>query len=113
MAHTPGEWFADLSEMTGHLGFDIKDQNGRLVATAYARQTVSSDDRRSWTAAGQSEAVANARLIAAAPDLLEAVEDLVELAEWTMDWANNDGGEFEPDARLAPARAALRKAKGK
>ena len=58
------------------------------------------------------EATANAYLIAAAPDLYRELENLVELAEAAMRAANRDGGEYDIEAELAGARAALRKARG-
>lgn len=58
------------------------------------------------------EAQANAHLIAAAPDLYRELENLVELAEAAMRAANRDGGEYDIEAELADARAALRKARG-
>ena len=54
-----------------------------------------------------AEALANARLIAAAPELLEALEELSLL----MDDVRN--GEYTPDhLTTQPARAAIAKAKG-
>lgn len=75
---------------------------------------------------GDAEAIANARLIAAAPDLVEALRDLVsdreEVAkyswktwmngEWHWNdeiWERNDPDEFE---LIKAARAALSKATG-
>jgi hypothetical protein len=60
----------------------------------------------------QDEANANAHLIAAAPDLFEALEDLAGLARAAMLDANRGGCEYEVDGELADARAALAKARG-
>jgi hypothetical protein len=49
-----------------------------------------------------------ARLIAAAPDLLEALEDLVLLAQAVM----HENGGYMVDDELSDARAAIAKAKG-
>lgn len=55
---------------------------------------------------------ANGYLLAAAPELLEALEDLMALAEEAMLRANYDGGEYDIEAELGDARAAIRKARG-
>lgn len=55
---------------------------------------------------------ANARLIAAAPDLLAELEDLVGLAEAAMRAANRDGSEYDIEAELANARDLVKRAKG-
>jgi len=55
---------------------------------------------------------ADAYLVAAAPDLYEALSDLVGLAYMAMRGANRDGGEFNADDELADARGALAKARG-
>lgn len=57
---------------------------------------------------GRIVAEANARLIAAAPDLLAALEDLIGLAESAM----CETGEFDITSELADARAAVAKALG-
>lgn len=63
-------------------------------------------------AGGWSEGEANAALMSAAPDLVEALEDLIGLAEIAMGEANNDGGEYDIEGELEDARAAIGKAYG-
>lgn len=58
------------------------------------------------------EGTANARLIASAPDMYEALSDLVWFAERAMLLANCNGAEYDIDERLADSRAALDKAEG-
>ena len=58
---------------------------------------------------GSGDVGANARLSAAAPDLLEALEDLASLAEAAM----REVGEYDIEAELADARAAIAKATGR
>ena len=61
-----------------------------------------------WESArGKKEMHANARLIAAAPDLLEALEELADLFDAMV------SGEYQPDSfTTQPAHAAIAKAKG-
>jgi hypothetical protein len=72
-AHTPGPWNDGLHHQ-GHLA--IQSDSGRLVAFCGA---ISRND-------GQLENLANARLIAAAPDLLHALQmidsNAAESAKW-------------------------------
>ena len=85
-AHTPGPWAARRMH-TG--GFDIMDPRNRDVVTVYGGG-VETESRE-----------ANARLIAAAPDLLEALKSLV---------ANLAEGDFISETRIDAARAAIAKA---
>ena len=67
-----------------------------------------------WSADGEcvAEVVhgeANARLIAAAPELLDALKGMVNLAKW-MDDVSNEG--FMLDDRFDAAMAAIAKATG-
>jgi hypothetical protein len=64
--HTPGPWHFDGQEFN-----DVLEADGELVAVALHLRTRKPE--RSL-----AEAAANARLIAAAPDLLEALRDLVD-----------------------------------
>ena len=70
--HTPGPWFATALRKQGadpsKDGCDIGADNGSNVAIALHQASDRTD----------SETVANARMIAAAPDLLAALQALVE-----------------------------------
>lgn len=88
--HTPGPWcLSDESPMI------IQDECKVIVGSA-------STYPNSGYFPGQKEAEANARLIAAAPELLEACEGLLGLAE-------RDGWLH---VAVNAARAAIAKAKG-
>lgn len=104
--HTPGPWVAD------HTG-DYADDPAKVVKICYP------DGQQRHLAKvydcylpGDGDGDANARLIAAAPDLLAALEDLVGLAAAAMHDANRDGGEYDDGVELAAARAAIAKARG-
>lgn len=97
-AHTPGPW------ETGKLGHNVQGANGRLVAATMFVQF-----------GNNSEDVANARLIAAAPDLLAA---LIECRRWLAK-ADADGAfancvlpHGATDYALPKADAAIAAAKG-
>jgi len=77
------EWFVRVDGDDIAIASDIRDRNG-------------------------NHSEANARLIAAAPELLEALEDLASLAEAAM----REVGEYDIEAELADARAAIAKATG-
>ena len=88
MSHTPGPWKIEGHEVFGAEGqefvliFDPKTETGR----------------------------SNARLIAAAPDLLEALEGLLPLCESLAGQAHPK--EQRDDCRACRARAAIAKARG-
>jgi hypothetical protein len=87
-AHTPGPWHADLPEKI-HPRF-VRDT--AEVVIAYC-------DR------GLEEAKANARLIAAAPELLEACKTLVAARDGSI-----NGMAMMTDVAADQARAAIAKA---
>ena len=88
--HTPGPWI--IYEFVD--GYEIRAPEAECyVATA-------SDPEAVWGAIGREE---DARLIAAAPELLEALENLLKVHE-------GEGGTQHNAADMA--RAAIAKAKG-
>lgn len=94
MPHTPGPWHIDQLA-TGNLRIRAVDQNDGLlcfVAAIYGDQIDS---------VVGNEVRANARLIAAAPDLLEAAKELLALMDAVPVFLRY---EFEP------LRSALKKA---
>ena len=92
--HTPGPWSAEIpSASNGYVWIDPVDGCCGEIATV-------------WNTHDNSEA--NARLIAAAPDLLEALKAVVN------DWVAPDDLPFEDGEMpaLDAARAAIAKATG-
>jgi hypothetical protein len=71
-AHTPGPWKS--SGQTGTGNFDSRNQ-GALAIGVHSEEWIVADV---WDEFGEGEGHANARLIAAAPDLLEALIDARE-----------------------------------
>jgi hypothetical protein len=92
--HTAGPWKAE--------GYDVRQPSGRYVAFTGPHHTEPSV----YPPACKIEDEANARLIAAAPDLLEALESA---AKW-IDLRQRDK-RFGRDV-LAELRAVIAKAKG-
>jgi hypothetical protein len=89
--HTPGPW--TISESATHV--TVRNREGDAVFH---------DDKRLDGVLG------DAHLIAAAPELLEALEDLVCLAERAM--RESESGEWMVDEELRDARDAIEKARG-
>ena len=87
--HTPGPW-----------KIEMRTRSGEFVRTTHITGT----DGSHLANVGPCSIDANARLIAAAPDLLAALEDIVYLAD-TSDF-------YLPRNWLADARAAIAKAEG-
>lgn len=98
--HTPGPWWV-CQELDGYVQCRftwVRDQFGLQIASTY-------NQTRAELQAPLIEAVANARLIAAAPDLLEALK----LAH---DHLCVSPG-YEGSKEIAQIRAALDKAEGR
>lgn len=99
--HTPGTWKIDFSYPRGLPG-GISTMNGGRPVTrfnTFARPT-------------SPEALANARLIAAAPDLLEALQyavNTIEAMRPTFSQVKDEGHAYH-DQVLTTARAAIVKA---
>jgi len=92
--HTPGPWSI-------HHEFNVFDENGRCVASCGGYSSNFRDV--------EPENRANAMLIAAAPDLLEACRALLAAHSGICE-GDGDMGEDEDCAR---ARAAIAKAEGR
>ena len=104
-AHTPGTWAVcdeDLSVRAIHPHEGPSDAP-RVLSSLVA-------DTANGAMRSRDEQRANARLIAAAPDLLAALIDLVGLANKAMWVANMSGGEYDRDAELSQASDAIAKA---
>ncbi len=98
MEHTPGPWRSQWSETLGITGYDILGPDD--VAIAGICDMVGSP----------LPLEANAKLIASAPSLLEALE---ELTEYSHDWHEADGSPILGlEAANRMARDAIKKAKG-
>lgn len=91
MAHTPGPWIAGPRPLYG-TGLPVMADNGRQVASVTQVR-------------GDHAVLANARLIAAAPDLLAALKAIVKsLADY------DDEGMIEHAEPIIAARSAIAKA---
>jgi len=104
-AHTPGPW---KTYYAGPLNEDlIVTQNGSgAMYDAGCGSQVASIEFRPGGAKG-AEMTANARLIAAAPDLLKLLRDVMDVVDVVLD----DSPEM--DAWLDQARAAIAKVEGR
>lgn len=102
--HTPGPWEAQVVRQGASLYPAVYGANERLVADAWHYQK---DD---------AEMIANARLIAAAPDLLVACERMMD--DVLTYHEDAERGEYDrygvdiPTATIRALRAAITKARG-
>lgn len=98
MKHTPGPWEGKLIPMRGRMG-ERGHRNYEIIVGKTRIATI-------WdhSITGTTEALHNADLIAAAPDLLGACK------EWVR-WIDNDPQEGEGDL-LEMTRQAIAKAEG-
>jgi hypothetical protein len=101
LKHTPGPWNVDGDATVYGPRFSIandKEQIGRFEVA----------DCKGY----KQEREANARLIASAPDLLRALEQLLETAESLNDWLVSDGSINGEHELFKKVRAIISKAKG-
>lgn len=111
MKHTPGPWFTGAWSSHGIIIFK-KNQGAQGTFVGYAQgypygQKPTDEDRTHFLS--EAEAEANARLIAAAPELLEALQDLLGLIHRIEERTPI----FESDGQIYRAEAAIRMAEGK
>lgn len=104
--HTPGPWTVEIVKDGGNWTYNVRTVKPHNPAGCLGKHIATCNPL--MEARGES----NASLIAAAPDLLAALEDLVERAGTSMHQANSDGAEYDVDAELKAAYAAIAKAKG-
>lgn len=78
--HTPGEWFIEKELPTEHPGIE-SNVFGKFFSVVIWGDSEDTNDDGGIRGRTPEEAMANARLIAAAPDLLEALETLLKQAE--------------------------------
>mgnify|MGYP001359612923 CR=1 FL=1 len=111
---TPGPWEADLSRYNGHCGIRIypKAQPEIDIATAYLHFIASSETAEGNVHLPQNqEAVANSRLVAAAPDLLAALQAFVDYHEGDFPYEEDDAVDGR-SPEMAQALRAIAAARG-
>ncbi len=94
--HTSAPWQIDYS---GNCHIGITDENDRTLAFCSLQNENGDEDE------------ANAHLISAAPDLLSALEKLLQISQDKLDQSATHDGLVNCEA-LANARVAIAKAKG-
>ncbi len=106
---TPGPWAHDT---TGFPKPDVRAASGRAVATTWMVCSNAPKTRAGFLAR-QAEDRANARLIAATPELLGALVEFVEAFESHKITNTHGARDFDFTGRIAAlARAAIAKATG-
>ena len=83
--HTPGPWYVDDAPDVKHPSVVLADDGATIVAEA------------TTVVAEQHDAEANARLIAAAPDLLAEVKRLRDLVDFAIVVLESDGEKAQAD----------------
>ncbi len=96
--HTPGPWSVG-TRGDGTPGYVYCDNElGSAVAIVYGKPL-------EYTVFSRAEEIANARLIAAAPDLLEALRYYASPETWTINQVEGPDGDYGAKARAAIAKA--------
>ena len=103
--HTPGPWAAakGVGWLVSRKNAEERREAALAVGMNPARSLVGTPDS-SWF--NDAECEANARLMAAAPDLFEALEEALP----SLQWANIHGSRC--DEEIAAAQLAIAKARG-
>ena len=94
--HTPGPWYLDDAPDVKHPSVVLADDGATIVAEAMT------------VVAEQHDAEANARLIAAAPDLLAEVKRLRDLHILACDYLQDISNGTLPDSEWPHIRAMIR-----
>ncbi|MBW3096846.1 hypothetical protein [Pseudohoeflea coraliihabitans] len=96
--HTPGPWAFEVNVWGSILSTDYGEAENLKAGRAWD-EDISIAANVDWDVIGEEEIAANARLIAAAPELLEALEETLIVA------TRNEDGDFADRARAAIAKA--------
>lgn len=104
--HTPGPWAAQINNPLAVLpGHTIKSARSPYLPVGIVHAHNGT--------AGPAEGIANAKLMAAAPDLLKAAEKALQIAEnWIHDQLDGTSSLKGALAQLKSVRQAITKAKG-
>lgn len=108
VGHTPGPWLASGGSV---YALDESGQVNRFYVNVQPGYVIRTNSSATSVHTSYGELDANARLIAAAPDLLEALEDLLMHA-CIADASPDDKDEIDQSYERA-ARAAIAKALGR
>jgi hypothetical protein len=107
-SHTPGPWA--LGEFNEHLGYDCMTSGVRAGQAVLDGMDYGQKLCEEISEEGKARMLADARLIAAAPDLLASLEGLFEQCAMTHKYWGDGSNTKEADAAIAAARAAIAKA---
>jgi hypothetical protein len=100
-AHTPGPWILTKTEHETTISdWHIQIGDGRLGLFPYKR--IYSEDRKQSGLVTDDELMSNARLIAAAPDLLDALQRLYK----ELPYINQINGGMQAKEAIAKATGA-------
>jgi len=107
--HTKGPWIA--GKFSSVVGWPVVGSGGRLICDmAFPRHLAG--DEAPKVVAFKAEVAANARLIAAAPDLLEALQTVDRQVFCDCFEGTNSPTEHQPGCFVPILRAAIAKATG-
>ena len=107
---TPGPWSYSFAPPTDDWG-EVRNQDRQLVAKCWLSRW-SPEQLNEHRAAKTDPAAANAHLIAAAPELYESLEGLLDDFVDDLLVCGYDEGDIDDHSKVKAARAALAKARG-
>lgn len=109
--HTTGPWFVEQNEKTPIYVSPVSRYEQIAICNVMVIDEDPEDDSGEWFNGDQTKA--NARLIAAAPELLEALEAVTKMAIAGDEYSYADWGkDYVEDPRVTNAKAAIAKARG-
>jgi len=101
--HTPGQW--EYGPRNG-IGIEVQSISGKRIAVAYLPKKINEQNQPEQVWSDESEA--NARLIAASPELLECLKEAIETIQPFID---DNVGEGDGDL-IGNWKKAIAKAEG-